>query len=327
MDRPLSGTVALVTGASRGIGRGIALGLAEAGATIYITARSRASGDRTDPVGGTLEDTCRAVEQAGGTCIPVGVDHSDDGEVAALFERIEQENEGRLDLLVNNVYGGVRALRRSIGTPFWETDGSLWDACNDVGLRSHYVASVHGARLMVRRKRGLICTISSWGGLTPLFAVPYGVGKAACDRLAAEMAAELRPHGVASISLWPGIVATEHMRQLAEENREPAAADPAMQSLARNTNWETPLLTGRVIAALAADPQLLRRTGKVGIVAELASTYRLVDEDGRRPASLRSLRFLLPFLLPGLADRAGWIPDLRIPWWLLLLTSRPAPRF
>ena len=141
------------------------------------------------------------------------------------------------------------------------------------------------------------------------------------------MATALRPHNVTSLCLWPGIVATEHMRQLADQNPTSASPDPAMQSLARNTNWETPLLTGRVIAALAADPHLLRRSGRVGIVAELAATYGLVDADGSRPSSLRSLRYLLPFLLPALRGRAAWIPDLRIPWWLLLLTSRTSPRF
>ena len=327
MTRPLSSAVALVTGASRGIGRGIAVGLAEAGATVYVTARSFQPEQTTDPVGGSLADTCSAVEEAGGRCRPVQVDHTDDSQVQGLFARIERENEGRLDVLVNNVYGGVRALRESIGQPFWESDPAVWDASNDAGLRSHYVASVQAARMMVRRQRGLICTISSWGSLFPIFNVAYGVGKAACDRLAAEMAAELKPHGVTSLSLWPGIVGTEHIRELAEENRAAATMDRALQSLASQTNWETPLLTGRVIAALAADPDLLRRTGRVGIVAELAAAYGVVDRDGARPASLRSVRAVLPLLMPQLRHRAGWIPDLRIPWWLLMLTARSAPRF
>lgn len=327
MQGALAGTVALVTGASRGIGRGIAVGLAEAGATVYVTARSLRPEGTTDPVGGSLADTCAAVEAAGGCCRPIAVDHTDDTQVKELFARIEQENEGRLDVLVNNVYGGVRALRESIGRPFWQSDSGLWDACNEAGLRSHYIASVHAARLMARRQRGLICTISSWGGLFPLFNVAYGVGKAACDRLAAEMAAELKPHGVSCLSLWPGIVGTEHIRELAEEGRKPAATDRALRSLASQINWETPLLTGRVIAALAADSDLLRRSGRVGIVAELASSYGLVDAEVRRPASLRSLRALLPVAVPSLAAHSGWIPDLRVPWWLLLLTALRSPRF
>ncbi|MFO8238946.1 MAG: SDR family NAD(P)-dependent oxidoreductase [Prochlorococcaceae cyanobacterium] len=327
MQRALEGTVALVTGASRGIGRGIAVGLAEAGATVYVTARSLQPEGTTDPVGGSLADTCAAVEAAGGRCSPVAVDHTDDTQVEELFARIEQENEGRLDVLVNNVYGGVRSLRESIGRPFWETDPGIWDACNGAGLRSHYIASIHAARLMVRSRRGLICTISSWGGLFPLFNVAYGVGKAACDRLAAEMAVGLKPYGIACLSLWPGIVGTEHIRELAEEGRKPGATDRVLRSLASQTNWETPLLTGRVIAALAADPDLLRRSGTVGIVAELASSYGVADAEGRRPASLRSLRALLPVAVPSLAAHSGWIPDLRVPWWLLLLSARISPRF
>jgi NAD(P)-dependent dehydrogenase (short-subunit alcohol dehydrogenase family) len=247
--------------------------------------------------------------------------------VEALVARIAHENQGRLDVLVNNVYGGVRALRETIGKTFWQADPGLWDACNAAGLRSHYMASVQAARLMVPRRCGLICTISSWGGLFPLFGVAYGVGKAACDRLAAEMAAELQPFGVTSLCLWPGVVGTEHMRELAAESRESAATDRVLRSLASQTNWETPLLTGRVIAALAADPDLLQRSGRVGIVAELAAAYGVVDAEGRRPASLRSLRAVLPVALPSLARRSGWIPDLRIPWWMLLLAARCAPRF
>lgn len=326
MALPLAGTVALVTGASRGIGRGIAVGLAEAGATLYITGRSLQTGDSRDPVGGSLQETARAVETAGGVCFPVPMDHSDDDQVRALFSRIAAEQDGRLEVLVNNVYGGVRALRENAGKPFWEADPGLWEACNGVGLRSHYLASVLAAPLMIARGRGLICTISSWGGLAPIFGVAYGVGKSACDRLAADMAADLRPHGVASIALWPGVVGTEHIREFVREQADAASPDPAMAGMASHFNWETPLFTGRVIAALAADPQVMRRTGKVQIVAELAAAYGLVQEDGTRPVTMRSLRFLLPFLVPRLQSVARWLPDLRIPWWLMLLTALSAPR-
>jgi NAD(P)-dependent dehydrogenase (short-subunit alcohol dehydrogenase family) len=326
MTQPLTGTVALVTGASRGIGRGIAVGLGEAGATVYITGRSLHAGESSDPVGGSLEETAAAVEAAGGVCVPVVVDHADDDQVRALFARVAAEQEGRLDVLVNNVYGGVRALRENAGKPFWEADPGIWDACNGVGLRSHYLASVLAAPLMTARGAGLICTISSWGGLAPLFGVAYGVGKSGCDRLAADMAADLRPHGVASIALWPGIVGTEHIGEFVQERAAAGASDPAMAGMATRYNWETPLFTGRVIAALAADQRLMRRTGKVQIVAELAAAYGLVQEDGTRPVTIRSLRFLLPFLLPRLQRAARWIPDLWIPWWLMLLTALSAPR-
>ncbi len=321
--KPLEGRIALVTGATRGLGKGIAMGLGEAGATVYLTGRTMTA---TEDGLGSLEETAAAVEQAGGVAILVQVDHSDDDQVQALFDRIQKEQKGQLDLLVNNAYAGVSALRAAYGKPFWEADPTFWDDCNEVGLRSHYWASVYAARLMVPRRRGLICTLSSWGGLSYIFGVPYGVGKAACDRLAADMAIELKPHNVASLSIWPGIVGTELMTQFAAEmglgNRPTGEAEAIQEPY----NWETPLLTGRVIAALAADAQVLRRTGQVQIVAELARGYGLVDVNGQRPASLRSLRFVLPYAVPGLRQYAEWVPDLEMPWPLLLLGALGSPK-
>ncbi|MFN6066208.1 MAG: SDR family NAD(P)-dependent oxidoreductase, partial [Pseudanabaena sp.] len=193
MSGNLKGKVALVTGASRGIGKGIAIGLGEAGALVYITGRSVNQTSSTDSVSGSLLETKSAVEKAGGICIAVSVDHSDDEQIKSLFEQIDREQNGQLDLLVNNAYGGVRSLISSNGKPFWESDISLWDACNQVGLRSHYIASHFAAKMMTQRKQGLIVTISSWGGLAPIFGVAYGTGKSACDRLAADMAIELKP--------------------------------------------------------------------------------------------------------------------------------------
>ncbi len=339
---PLTGKVALVTGATRGLGKGIAVGLAEAGATVYVTGRSLQPDDSDEGVSGSLMETQAAVEQAGGICIPVQVDHADDEQVRSLFEQIETEQNGQLDILVNNVYAGVYALRNANGQPFWKSEPSLWDACNNVGLRSHYVTSVYASRLMTARKQGLICTLSSWGGLSYIFGVAYGAGKSACDRMAADMAIELKPYNVTSLSLWPGIVGTEHISQFVDEINEEVDLDQAeskteneVKNPALNTrsallkdrfNWETPLLAGRAIAALAADPNLMRYAGHLQIVAEVARRYGLVDQDGRRPVSLRSLRFILPFALPALRKQAGWIPDLQIPWWLLLLVALSAPK-
>lgn len=312
------GKVALVTGATRGLGKGIALGLGEAGATVYITGRSVREDDNS--LGGSLKLTQTAIKEAGGRCIAIQTDHRNDDQVRALFERIRAEQNGQLDVLVNNVYGGVESLRSVFGKPFWQTGPQLWDACNQVGLRSHYVASVYAAQMMVPREQGLICTISSWGGLMPIFGVAYGSGKAACDRMAADMALDLRPHQVTSLSLWPGIVATEHMSQLVEDM-------PSQQTpFANRYNWETPLLTGRVIAALAADSQVIKRTGRVQIVAELARHYGLADKDGQQPASLRSLKFLLPNSVPALQSKSWLIPDIRVPWWMLVLGRLRAPK-
>ncbi|HIK44898.1 MAG TPA: SDR family NAD(P)-dependent oxidoreductase [Leptolyngbyaceae cyanobacterium M65_K2018_010] len=318
--KPLAGKIALVTGATRGLGKGIATGLGEAGATVYLTGRTLTA---TADAVGSLEETAAAVEQAGGVAIPIQVDHSDDDQVKALFERIQTDQAGQLDLLVNNAYAGVPALKEAYGKPFWESEPSFWDACNNVGLRSHYVASLYAARLMVPRRRGLICTLSSWGGLFYIFGVPYGVGKAACDRMAADMAVELKPHNVTSLAIWPGIVGTELMTQFAAEM---GWGDAPAQAIQAQYNWETPLLTGRVIAALAADPNSLRRSGQVQIVAELARQYGVVDADDKQPASLRSLRFVLPYAVPGLRPYAAWVPDLEMPWPFLLLGPLGSPK-
>ena len=313
MAANLKGKVALVTGASRGIGKGIAIALGEAGALVYITGRSVHQTNSLETISGSLLETKATVENAGGICIAVPVDHSDDEQVKSLFEQIDREQNGQLDLLVNNAFGAVRSLISSNGKPFWEADRSLWDACNQVGLRSHYVASHFAAKMMTQRKQGLIVTISSWGGLAPIFGVAYGTGKSACDRLAADMAVELKPFNVASISLWPGIVGTEQFHQLADGNLE-------------DNLGVTPLFVGRIIAALCNDPDLMRRTGKVQLAAELAARYGIVDEYEHCPVSLRSLRFLLAQGLPRLKSVAKLIPDLKVPWWMLLLTVLKSPK-
>jgi NAD(P)-dependent dehydrogenase (short-subunit alcohol dehydrogenase family) len=312
----LKGKVALVTGATRGIGRGIAIGLGEAGATVYITGRTLETSQlEDDNIPGTLMETQKAVEKAGGVCIPVQVDHSDDQQIELLFEQIKTEQNGQLDILVNNVFSGVKAIATSQGKPFWKNAPSLWDTVNNVGLRSHYISSIFAARLMSERQEGLICTISSWGGLSYIFGVAYGVGKTACDRLAADMAVELKQDNITSISLWPGIVGTELMSQFSQEMK-----------VGDRYNWETPLFTGRVIAALAAQPNIMKLTGKMRIVAELAQKYNIVDEDNKRPVSIRSLRFILASAIPALKKYDWLIPDLKIPWFILQWTMLQAPK-
>ena len=314
----LEGKVVLVTGATRGVGKGIAVGLGESGATVYITGRSlEPSNDRS----GSLKETQAAIEEVGGKCIPVQVDHSDDEQVRLLFERIKNER-GRLDLLVNNVFSGVQAIRDAYGKPFWQAEPALWDAINNVGLRSHYVASIYAARIMSGQDKGIICTISSWGGLSYIFGAAYGAGKSACDRLASDMAEELKPDNIASISIWPGIVGTEQIIDFAAQT-DTASAEG---SWADGYNWETPLLAGRAIAALASDPNVMNYTGKMQIAAELAQRYSLTDKDGNRPVSLRSLRFVLPFAFSPLRKYAKLIPDLKIPWFILLWGMLRSPQ-
>jgi len=185
---------------------------------------------------------------------------------------------------------------------------------NNVGLRSHYVSSIYAARLMSGQDQGIICTISSWGSMSYIFGAAYGTGKSACDRLAADMAVELKPDNIASISIWPGIVGTEQIIDFAQQATEDANGDV----FGDGYNWETPLLTGRAIAALAADPDIMRYTGKMKIVAELAEKYQLVDQDGNRPVSLRSLKFILPFSIPVLRKYVWAIPNFKLPWLILL---------
>ncbi len=321
----LKGKVALVTGATRGIGKGIAIGLGEAGATVYITGRTLMD-ESSDNLSGTLLETQEAVNEAGGNCIAVQVDHSDDEQVRLLFERIKNEQNGQLDILVNNVFSGVKGIRNAYGKPFWKNDPSLWDDINNVGLRSHYVASIFAARLMSKHKQGLICTISSWGGLSYIFGAAYGVGKAACDRLAADMAVELKADNITSISLWPGIVGTEQMLTFFPQINERDNSKSENANFGDYYNWETPLFTGRVIAALAAEKNTIKSTGKVQIIAELAKRYKIVDEKDNCPVSLRSLRFLLANAIPALKQYDFLIPDIYIPWFILQLTMVKSPK-
>ena len=270
---PLEGRVALVTGASRGIGKGIAEALGAAGATVYVTGRTMEEGDASVPLPGTLAETAALVTAAGGVGIALRCDHADDAQVAAVFERIAAE-QGRLDLLVNNAWGGYQAKQRSaksgFNTAFWKLPPAFYDTMTTVGVRSHYVASVHAAAMMVPRGRGLIVHISSLAGQEYSANVAYGVGKAAVDRMAADMAHELRPHNVAVISLCPDIVATEMI--MARRKRQ------------QLEKWmETPLFVGRAVVALAAEPEIMRKSGRVCRTRALAQEYGFSDIDGHQP--------------------------------------------
>ena len=300
----LAGKTALVTGASRGVGRGISRGLGEAGATVYVTGRTT-SGE--GPVAaGTIESVAREVDALGGRGIPVRCDHGVDAEIASLFARIERES-GALDVLVNNAHSGLADIAAGAGRRFWEGDPDAWDRMNRVGLRGHYVASVHAARLMVARRSGLIVNVSSFGSLAYLFDVAYGVGKAALDRLTADMARELRPEGVAVVSLWPGFVRTELTSSLMEE------ATPGYRRVF-DAYGETPLVSGRAVAALAADSRILRVSGTVQIAAEVAARHGLREENGERPLSPRSVRRLALALLPPRWQRlAALAPPVNVP--------------
>lgn len=270
--RALAGRVALVTGASRGIGRGCAIELAAAGATVYLTARSVTEDDH--PLPGTVDATASAIADLGGTAVALACDHRDDDAVSSVFDRIAEEQD-RLDVLVNNAFIVTRDL--TSGRPFWEVPISDWDDMIDVGTRSAYVASVSAAgRFMVPAGSGLIANISSSGATEYAWHVAYGVGKCALDRLTADTAHELGPRGVSVVSLWPGFVRTERIDMAEAVGALPASLDV---SIAESTRF-----TGRAVAALAADPDVARWSGRAVASRDLADHYGFTDVDGSLPA-------------------------------------------
>ncbi|MGO4882858.1 MAG: SDR family NAD(P)-dependent oxidoreductase [Bryobacteraceae bacterium] len=250
---------ALVTGASRGVGRGVAIALAQAGYKVYGTGRGILAADL--PAG----------------IVRVPCNHLHDEETAVAFERVAADC-GSLDVLVNAAWGGYeRMIEQGVFTwrlPFWEQPAHRWTGMMDAGVRAAFVASVHAAALMVKHKRGLIVNIGYWSARKYMANVIYGVAKAAIDKMTADMAHELHPYGVAAISLYPGLVRTE-----------------AVMSAAKNgwldlSNSESPEFIGRVIAALARDPDLREHTGEALIAAEAAMEFGITDIDGRQPAPL-----------------------------------------
>jgi NAD(P)-dependent dehydrogenase (short-subunit alcohol dehydrogenase family) len=251
--------IALVTGASRGVGRGVAIALADAGFKVFATGRSI---ERTDLPESIVRIRC---------------DHTRDSWTAAAFERVASE-AGGLDVLVNSAWGGYERMvengKFTWPLPFWEQPDHRWNAMMDAGVRAAFVASSHAARIMTPRKCGLIVNISFWAAQKYLANVIYGVSKAAMDKMTADMAHELRPHGVTAVSLYPGLVRTELVMQAAQAG----AFDLS--------NSESPEFIGRVIAALAQDPALLERTGKVLVAAAVAAELGVVDIDGKQPAPL-----------------------------------------
>ena len=275
----LTGKVAVVTGASRGIGKGIALALGGEGATVYVTGRTVTIGSY--PLPGTVGETAAEVERRGGKGIAVKVDHAVDLEVAALFDQVRRE-QGRLDILVNNAFALPEDLIEP--KPFWEKPLSNWQMV-DVGVRSNYVAAWHAAKIMVPQKSGLIVAISGYVGVTYTYGVVFGTCKSAVDRMARDMAIELKPHNVTSISLWQGLTFTE--RAIRNIGLNPAMKQQTVTNPAIGCSPEHP---GRVIAALANDPELMKRSGGTFITAEVAQDYGITDIDGKIIPSLRAQR-------------------------------------
>ncbi|MCF8589436.1 SDR family NAD(P)-dependent oxidoreductase [Gordonia liuliyuniae] len=263
--------IAVVTGASRGAGKGIALALGATGATVYVTGRTTTTGESALP--GTVADTAAEVTRRGGTGVPMIVDHADDAQVAALFEQIRSDH-GRVDILVNNAITLPPALTKK--GPFWRKPLDLTDLF-DVGMRSAYVATYYAAPLLT--PGGLVVNTSSFGGTAYMHGPAYGAGKAAVDKMAHDMAVDFRPFEVAVVSLWMGLLKTE--RTVAAFD-----ANPEMYSGLAATA-ESVEFPGRIIDALHRDQGRMDRSGRVLVGAELAQELGVVDVDGNRPPSHR----------------------------------------
>lgn len=287
MAKSLQGRVAVVTGASRGAGRGIAVELGAAGATVVVTGRSTRARPADsyarllalsglDALPGCIDDTADEVTRAGGRGIALRCDHTREEEVAALFERVQREL-GRIDLLVNNAWGGHESFDGVFEAPFWEHPLAHWDAMIDRGVRNHVLAARAAAPLMLRRRQGLIVATTFWDRDRYLRGnLYYDLAKAAINRLAFGIAEELRPHGIASLAVSPGWMRTEFV--LAGHHTDEAHWGERPE-LART---ESPRYLGRAVAALAADPDVMRKSGAVHRVADLAREYGFTDVDGRQ---------------------------------------------
>jgi NAD(P)-dependent dehydrogenase (short-subunit alcohol dehydrogenase family) len=275
MGKQLEGVIAVVTGASRGAGKGIALALGAAGATVYVTGRSVKEGDA--PLPGTVAATADAVTAAGGKGIAIACDHADDADVERLFARVADEQNGRLDILVNNATFLHDTLIEKGG--FWTKPLEQVDIL-DVGLRSAYVASWHAAKLMVARRDGLIAFTSSFGGSCYMHGPAYGAQKVGVDKFAKDMAVDLRAYNVAAVSIWMGMLRTDRTKRVMDAD---AAKYAGFWEIA-----ETPEFTGKLIAALYRDPKRAEKSGLVLVGAEAAADYG-IDDEGRHPPSHRGM--------------------------------------
>lgn len=254
----LDGRAAIVTGGTKGVGRGVARQLARVGAQVFVTGRSV-------PDHEPFDEPVTAIQ----------CDHRDDSDVEAAFDRVARETKS-IDVLVNSVWAGYEGMVENgeftWSKPFWQQPVWRWDAMFTAGVRAHYRASQLAVRTMVAQRRGLIVNLSFWAAQKHVGNVAYGVSKAATDKMTSDMSMELKPYGVAVVSLYPGLVRTEKVMEAA----------PYLDL----SSSESPDFIGRAVAALAADPEVLRQTGKILVAAALASEYGFTDVDGKTPRPL-----------------------------------------
>lgn len=319
VNRSLQGRTIVVTGATRGIGRGLAVGLGELQAHVIVTGR-------TETGKNSLSETAEAVRKAGGTCDTYVVDHSNDEAVSFFFKSLSNDlsRKGRtLDAFVNNAYSAVSyiQLNASRNIPFWRrttTDGNddpaaVWDIVNNVGLRNNYVCSVLATRLMLQ-SGGTVVNITSFGGLATIFDAAYCIGKTGVDRISAEFAINA-PKNVYYVAFCPFTVATAEISKLAEaqtKNTAPSGSEVP------TWNLETPLFVGRTLAALLSDSKLIKQVhGRIACAAEIGDKFNIADENEFRPLALRSLRFLASMSIPYLIKsrlRYLFPRRLYVPW-------------
>jgi dehydrogenase/reductase SDR family protein 1 len=276
----LKGKICVVTGASRGVGKGVALGLLEAGATVHASGRTRSEGSHALGRPGSLDLLVAETKDLPGRLVTHRVDHANDSETEGLIKEVIA-SEGRLDVLVNNAWPGYERMSEDVPgshprftwpDPVWEQPMWRWDAMIGVGARAAYCASRIASKQMVDQRSGLIVNISFWSAQKFIGNVAYGISKAIADKMAFDLAHQLREFNVAAVSIYPGLTRTEEIMKFAE--------------FIDLTNSESPQFSGRAVAGLAADPKIMEKSGKVHVVADLALEYGFTDVDGKQPIPL-----------------------------------------
>lgn len=289
MSRPLAGKVALVAGATRGAGRGIALSLGEAGAVVYATGRSTRGKPAMTGRPECIEDTAEAVTARGGRGVAVAVDHTEPAQVEELIERIRRD-EGRLDLLVNDVWGGDPLVEW--GKPFWELDPEKGQQLLRQAIHTHVITSRYAVPLMIETPGGLVIEIGDGDGLWYRENLYYDLVKTTVLRLAYAMAEELRPHGLSAVALTPGFLRSEamldHFGVTEERWRDAIAQDEHF------AESETPFYVGRAVVALLGDPRIAEKSGRAFNSGALAKEYGFTDLDGSQPDIMARFRRLIP---------------------------------
>lgn len=301
----------LVTGASTGIGRGIAIALANAGHHVIITGRNQTT---LDQVSSDFQDQ-KSSQNSTGKIVGKQCDHSDDQSVDKLFSELE-----KLDVLVNNAYSGVKAILKVGGEAFWEIEPKIWDDINHVGLRNHYRCSTFAARIMIKNKPepGLIVNIGSAGGAMTLFNACYGIGKEAKDRMAVEMGRELarKKHNVYAMSLWPGAVKTETVTEMMDGKN--------LKSAQAFLHGESTLFPGLILAEVLnrmGDKKFMKSVnGKISWTCDMGREFSVKDVDGRVIPSYLQVNYILG--MSGWKTLAKFIPNfIKVPKWMFIRNS------